>query len=251
LLFEPDEGWVYGYGIDWAGLAVMRATNQTLEEYMSHNIWKPCGMTSTTFSLVDHRPDLLSRFAGMTMRDDSGSLIDLDRDIFTVRAERVKYSGGGGCFSTANDYIKLLSTLLHTMVAPSGPSSLPNLLSKSTLESMFAQRLSSTATSVLNRTIGMPLAAGLAGNIPRGVATTYGLGGIINLDVMSNTGRSAVSMQWSGLPNLFWWLSPVDGICGCYFTQILPPGDLTSLSLYSDFEVAVLKEWRDSRKGRL
>jgi CubicO group peptidase (beta-lactamase class C family) len=49
LIFEPDEGWVYGYGIDWAGLAVMRATKQTLEEYMSENIWKPCGMASTTF----------------------------------------------------------------------------------------------------------------------------------------------------------------------------------------------------------
>jgi CubicO group peptidase (beta-lactamase class C family) len=251
LLFEPDEGWVYGYGIDWAGLAVMRATKQTLEEYMLHNIWKPCGMTSTTFSLADHRPDLLIRFAGMTMRDDDGNLIDLDRDLFTARSERVKYGGGGGCFSTANDYIKFLSSLLHSMVTPSRSSSLPSLLRESTLKSMFAQRLTPTATAVLNRTIAMPLAAGLAGNIPSGTSTTYSLGGIMNLDIMSNTGRSTGGMQWSGLPNLFWWLSPADGICGCYFTQILPPGDRMSLSLYSDFEAAVLKEWREGGKGRL
>src|SRR5580692_8401948 len=80
LLFEPDEGWVYGYGLDWAGLAVMRATNKTLEEYMSQNIWKPCGMTCTTFSLTEHRPDLLPRFSGMTLREENGDLIDLERD---------------------------------------------------------------------------------------------------------------------------------------------------------------------------
>ena len=73
----------------------------------------------------------------------------------------------------------------------------------------------------------------------------------MNLEIMSNTGRSPGGMQWSGLPNLFWWLSPADGICGCYFTQILPPGDRMSLSLYSDFEAAVLKEWREGGfKGR-
>jgi len=188
----------------------------------------------------------------MTMRDENGKLMDLERDMFTNRAERVKYGGGGGCFSTANDYIKFLSSLLHTMTAPArAPSSLPHLLSKATLESMFAQRLSPSATAVLNKTITMPLAAGLAGNIPPGTSTRYGLGGIMNLETMSNTGRPTGGMQWSGLPNLFWWLNPKDSICGCYFTRILPPGDRTSLTLYSEFETAVLQEWGESKKARL
>jgi CubicO group peptidase (beta-lactamase class C family) len=252
LLFEPDEGWVYGYGIDWAGLAVIRATRQTLEQYMSKNIWGPCSMNSTTFSMTDHRPDLLPRFAGMTMRDESGKLVDLETDLFTSRAERVRYGGGGGCFSTANDYIKLLASLLRTITSSTNTSSqLPSLVSKSTLESMFSQRLSPTATTAINKTIYMPLASGLAGNIPEGTSTTFGLGGIINLDPLSSSARSPGAMQWSGLPNLFWWISPSDGLCGCYFTQILPPGDRTSLSLYSDFEAATLKEWREAGKGKL
>jgi len=246
LLFEPGEAWLYGYGIDWAGLAVMRATKQTLEEYMSANIWKPCGMNSTTFSLPEHRPDLLDRLAGMTMRDEDGNLIDLERDMFTNRAERVLHGGGGGCFSTANDYIKFLSSLLHTMT--SSPANLPDLVSKSTLDAMFAQRLAAGATTVLNKTIAMPLAAGLAGNIPAGTPTTFALGGIMNLDPMSHTLRAGGGMQWSGLPNLFWWISPKDGLVGCYFTQLLPPGDRTSLNLYSEFEKAVLVEWQGKSK---
>jgi CubicO group peptidase (beta-lactamase class C family) len=230
----------------------MRATKQTLEQYMSENIWGPCSMNSTTFSLSDHRPDLLPRFAGMTMRDESGNLVDLETDLFTHRAERVKYGGGGGCFSTANDYIKLLTSLLHTLTASTNSSSrLPNLLSKSTLETMFAQRLSSSATAVLNTMVFSPSASGLAGNLPVGTSTTFGLGGIINLDLLSNSSRSPAAMQWSGLPNLFWWISPLDGLCGCYFTQILPPGDRTSVSLYTEFEAAVLKEWRETGKWRL
>jgi CubicO group peptidase (beta-lactamase class C family) len=242
LLFEPDEGWIYGYGIDWAGLAVMRATKMTLEDYMSKNIWKPLGMTSTTFSMMEHRPDLIPRFAGMSLRDGDGDWIEMASDQFTMRVERVKYGGGGGCFSTANDYIKFLSSILNTMTADGSNQKLPQLLKRSTLEEMFKPGLTASATGVLRAMITHPLAFGLAGNIPHGVALSYGLGGLVTEERVPDSGRSAQSMQWSGLPNLFWWISPKDKICGCYFSQLLPTGDRLSTKLYSEFETAVLKE---------
>src|ERR1700744_4422477 len=94
LHFEPGEGWVYGYGIDWAGLAVMRATTQTLEEYFSANIWKPLGMNSTTFSIKNHRPDLSNRMAAMTISNSEGGWEDVDNDPVTRGVERVHYGGG-------------------------------------------------------------------------------------------------------------------------------------------------------------
>jgi CubicO group peptidase (beta-lactamase class C family) len=247
LLFEPDQGWVYGYGIDWAGLAVMRATGSTLEAYMAKHIWGPLGMASTTFSLSDHRPDLLARFAAMTLRDDEGNLSVADRDAYSHRAERVKYGGGGGCFSTANDYIRFLSSLLNT--ATGAPAALPQLLSRATVEGMFAPRLAPAADEMLRRTIDSPLAFGLAGDLPRSVRASFGLGGLLTLSKVPATGRSAGGMQWGGLPNLFWWVSPADNRCGCYFGQLLPPGDVVSFRLYQGFEKAVLSD--NDSKGKL
>jgi hypothetical protein len=51
------------------------------------------------------------------------------------------------------------------------------------------------------------------------------------------------------LPNLFWWVSPKDKVCGCYFSQLMPEGDRLSTKLYSEFETAVLKE--NISRGRL
>jgi CubicO group peptidase (beta-lactamase class C family) len=246
LLFEPDQGWVYGYGIDWAGLAVMRATGYTLEEYMTRHIWGPLGMASTTFSLADHRPDLLPRFAAMTLRDDGGALEVSDHDMYSHRAERVKYGGGGGCLSTANDYVKFLSSLLNT--ATGSAAKLPQLLSRDTVKGMFAPRLTAAAENMLRRTIDSPLAFGLAGDLPRSVRASFGLGGLLTLSAVPATGRSPGGMQWGGLPNLFWWVSPADNRCGCYFGQLLPPGDHTSFRLYEGFERAVLADKNGKEK---
>ena len=76
-------------------------------------------------------------------------------------------------------------------------------------------------------------------------------GALLRDDVIPATGRSAGGMQWGGLPNLFWWISPKDGVCGCYFGQILPPGDPLSFELYGEFEKAVLAERRMGGKGKL
>jgi CubicO group peptidase (beta-lactamase class C family) len=229
----------------------MRATGRNLEEYMTENIWKPLGMTSTTFNVSDHRPDLLSRLAAMTVRDDEGNLSTLNQDAFTVTygAQRVKYGGGGGCFSTANDYIKFLSSLLNTATGSS--AGIPQLLSESTVKSMFTPGLTSTANDMLHRTIESPLAFGLAGNIPRSARTTYGLGGLLTMSTVPATGRSGGGMQWGGLPNLFWWVSPADNRCGCYFGQLLPPGDRPSFKLYSEFEKAVLSDKNNVSRGLL
>jgi CubicO group peptidase (beta-lactamase class C family) len=49
LVFEPASQWHYSIGIDWAGHLVHRLTSLSLEEYFKENIFKPCGMGSTSF----------------------------------------------------------------------------------------------------------------------------------------------------------------------------------------------------------
>ena len=49
LVFEPGTSWMYGMGTDWAGKMVERATGETLETYMSKNIWGPLHLKNVTF----------------------------------------------------------------------------------------------------------------------------------------------------------------------------------------------------------
>ncbi|KAE9965490.1 hypothetical protein EG328_009603 [Venturia inaequalis] len=229
LLFEPGEGWTYGYGIDWVGVAVSRVSGLSLGEYMQKNIWTPLGMTSTTFHL-ENRPDLIPRLASMSTRNDEGKLEPAGTggpmDPFRLG---VKESGGGGSFSTANDYIKFLIAVLQN----NGKL----FQSRDTLPYMMSPHLKDPAH--LAAIHANPMSYGLAGNLPQDTKLDYALGGITNLTAVSTTGRAEGSMQWSGLPNLFWWINPKDGICGCYFGQILPPGDVPSFLMYEEFEKAV------------
>jgi CubicO group peptidase (beta-lactamase class C family) len=244
LLFEPDEGWVYGYGIDWAGIAVSRVSGLSLEAYMKKHIWEPLGMDSTTFSVTATRPDLLSRLANLTERDPkTGKLIwEKKEGEYSTGLRPVKESGGGGAFSTANDYIKLLISLLKND---------EKLLRSETVDQMFTPQLSDSTHLMNIHADANPLSPGIAVHIPKETKVDFGLGGLLNLEDLSNTGRSAGGMQWGGIPNLFWWINRKDGICGCYFEQLMPAGDEKSFEMFERYEKAVNESFIKEMRGRL
>ncbi|KAI8317076.1 hypothetical protein K4K59_011881 [Colletotrichum sp. SAR11_240] len=74
LLFEPGQGWAYGGGVEWAGIAVERLTRVKLGEYMKKNIFDPLGMTSTTFH-PDKNPDIQKHLVETSTRISDGTLM--------------------------------------------------------------------------------------------------------------------------------------------------------------------------------
>lgn len=241
MLFEPGEGWAYSTGIDWAGIMVSRASGMSLEEFMKRNIWDPLGMTSTTF-YPERYPDIVKRLASMAVRSETDGTLSRGVDNPLRAYMNVREGGGGGCFSTANDYLKFLAALC----APTCP-----ILKPETRELMFTGQLSPQSKAALMEIHASPEAFGLAGNVPIGTQLDYGLGGILNVEKVAGTGRAAGTMQWGGLPNLMWWVNRGDGVCGCYFSQLLPSGDKRSFELYEMYERAVMREFRAGGKGRL
>ncbi|EME38773.1 beta lactamase like protein [Dothistroma septosporum NZE10] len=231
LVFDPETSWTYGYGIDWAGLVLERATSQTLESFMRQHIFTPLSMDDTTFEPLK-LPHLASRIAGMTVRSDDGKLIPQHETTTTSPLGGVRHAGGSGLASTANDYIKVLISLLVSD---------GRLLKPETVEYMFQPHLKDPKH--LRKMHANPEAFGLAGNIPPGLKVDFGLGGIMNLEKMP-TGRSPGGLQWGGYPNLFWWMNPKDGICGCYFSQLVPPGDPESFEMYRKFETEVNRTFK-------
>jgi CubicO group peptidase (beta-lactamase class C family) len=69
LTFEPRQSWMYGPGIDYAGLLIERVTGLSLEEYMRQNLWEPLGIKDMTFRLSS-RPDMRERMADISFRDE-------------------------------------------------------------------------------------------------------------------------------------------------------------------------------------
>ena len=52
LLFDPGSKWEYGTNIDWAGQVVEGITGKRLGEVFAERIFKPLGMTNTTFEIT-------------------------------------------------------------------------------------------------------------------------------------------------------------------------------------------------------
>jgi len=189
LLFEPGGGWNYSCGIDWAGQMVERVNGGIpLGDYMKKNIWEPLGMTSTGFRLAENET-IRSRLCATTARTPTGDLISVP----PYPAQNPKDDlGGGGLYSSPNDYIKVLVALLKND---------GTLLKPETVRAMFTPQLPDDkylVAIVTDPTVGPMMRAGVDSQ-----AWNFGLGGILNMDDVEGVCNKG-TMTWGGLPNLFW-----------------------------------------------
>jgi CubicO group peptidase (beta-lactamase class C family) len=148
LVFEPGESWTYGCGIDFAGLLVERITGLSLEEYMQRNLWQPLGIKDMTFSLERH-PDLAARRADMSLRDNSGKLHFTEKR-FNVDGEGREWQdcfGGAGCWTNAEEYLKVIHGLLTD-------DQTEKILSKESLKEFFRPQLSKACAAKMNSVLG-------------------------------------------------------------------------------------------------
>jgi methyl acetate hydrolase len=106
LAFDPGAKWEYGIGIDWAGKAVEAVSGLTLGQYMKRNVLDPLGMNDTGFMVSESQRQ---RLATVYQRTFEG-LKPINRDP-PPNAEFE--SGGGGLYSTIQDYLKFIQMLLH------------------------------------------------------------------------------------------------------------------------------------------
>ncbi|KAL2812191.1 beta-lactamase/transpeptidase-like protein [Aspergillus granulosus] len=244
LLFQPGEGWEYGVGIDWAGIALERATGLTLNNYLQKHIFEPLGIKD--MSMIPNQ-DMRSRLAYMNFRDSEGRLrardhllrlplvVDPDNE---ADVARVFNSGGGGMFARPGDYCKVLAVLLNDGTCPRTGA---QLLAKKTVDEMFTNQLPhmpnygrrSIPASKPDLTNPIPELYPVPGDPPQGWGLTF---------MMSNgglTGRSVGTAHWAGLANLWWWADREKGVAGIVCTQILPFVDRPVLELWGGVEAQI------------
>jgi methyl acetate hydrolase len=225
LVFDPGERWEYGINLDWVGRAVEAVTGQPLDAYFRDHIFGPLGMTDTdyVFSPAQH-----SRLVTAYQRKS-----DTAYDPLPVEASPPKrefWSGGGGLYSTAHDYLVFLQTLMHQ-----GSFHGVRLLRPETVALMGRNQIGNINAGILKT--ANPARSNDVDFFP-GIPCRWGLAYMIST-LPGPNGRSAGSLTWAGIYNTYYWLDPHKHVAGVILTQILPFADHSAVTLYGRFERAV------------
>jgi CubicO group peptidase (beta-lactamase class C family) len=211
LDFQPGTQWAYSAlsGIETLGRIVEVASGLTFDQFLKQRIFDPLGMKDTTFV---PRPDQTPRIVTLYDRSANG----LQRsEVPGWLATKTLFSGGGGLWSTAEDYLQF-----GQMLVQGGEVNGKRLLSPRTVTLMSSNH------------VGELYARG------GGTGGTNGMGFGLTVDVVldsvqAGTARSTGSFGWGGAFGTNFWVDPKEQLVGVLMVQT-PGGPLRA-----DFQNAV------------
>ena len=225
LLFDPGDRWEYGSNIDWCGQVVESIAGRRLGDVFAERIFKPLGMTDTSFEIT---PSMRARLTRIHQREADGSLKTLN-DLELPQPPEI-HMGGHGLYGTVGDYIRFIRMWLNDGAGEHG-----RVLKPETIREAEKNGLGDKKVTMLPGVIAwLSNDAEFFPGLPKSWAYTF----MIN-DVEAPTGRPAGALGWAGLANLFFWIDRKNGIGGYWATQVLPFADPVSFGGYMDFERAV------------
>ncbi len=201
LVQQPGAAFNYGVNTDVLGYVVEVVSGQPLEVYLQKRIFDPLGMKDTDF---DVPPEKMPRLAKLYETAADGSLREVAKPPYGTYAEKGRgfSSGGGGLFSTADDFLRFAQMLLN-----GGKLDGKQILGRKTVELMTANHL----TFLDKPSIG--------GNGWEG----FGLGGSVRLDLASaNTLGSVGEFGWNGAATTTFRIDPKEKTVALLFVQHLP-----------------------------
>ena len=224
LLFEPGERWHYGTSTDWLGRLVETVSGLSLDEYFRREILEPIGMTDTFFIVPAHKQ---AKLATVHRRGSDGRLVEQPRQPPRPVTE---FNGGGGLYSTAGDYLRLVQMFLN-----GGRAHGVRVLSADSVAAMGQNQIGALGVGALKT--AMPEMSNDFSFISDG-RDKWGLGFLIT-GAPEPGRRSAGSLSWGGLDNTYFWVDQERGVGGVIMMQLLPFADPKALGVYDAFERGV------------
>jgi len=107
LTHEPGAAWTYGLSSEVAGRLIEMASGEPLDLYLMRFVFEPLGMRSTFFFVL---PEARHRIVGRHRRADGRACA---APAEPYEHETAAYaSGGGGLFTTVQDYARFVQALL-------------------------------------------------------------------------------------------------------------------------------------------
>jgi CubicO group peptidase (beta-lactamase class C family) len=193
LLYHPGEAWVYSVAVDIQGALIERLSNMSLADFMRTRIFEPLGMKDTAFFVPKGK---LDRLATVYTAEEKGLRpIPIDDGITTQPGFS---SGGGGLYSTANDFLRFAQMLIN-----GGDLDGVRLLAPGTVKLMCSNKLSE---KLLNGGYGI-----VYHQIKPGFGFGYDVAVFTDPAFMgSATGKG--TYLWSGAYGTWFWNDPTNDI---------------------------------------
>ena len=212
ILFEPGTKWNYGIGLDILGHLIEKITNQKLENYMRENIFNLLNMNNTSFNLNKNDFENLAYVYTIDKKKE----IQIDNFFEELQNKRIKrefHAGGGGLFSTTQDYTKFMRVFLNN-----GFVNNHQIISKESIDKMTSNQIGDL---LVKRTpsVDETLASTIKTN--EEIEKKFGYGFMINNET-TNEGRPKGSISWSGIFNTTFWIDFKNQIGCAVFMQNLP-----------------------------
>lgn len=206
LIAQPGDRFYYGVNTDLLGVIVEKISGQSLGAFFQARIFGPLGMTDTGFSVSAANRSRLSK---VYRREGTGPLTAIEGGSVRPGAEpelpypdpegRLFHSGGGGLFSTADDYARFAQMLLDGGVLGG-----VRILGRKTVDTM---------TSDQNA------------RLPQGVPGASGFGFGVSVRVDQAGGAMAGSVGefgWSGAATTWVRMDPQEKTVAILLSQHLP-----------------------------
>jgi CubicO group peptidase (beta-lactamase class C family) len=212
LVFQPGTEWNYSVATDVLGRVVEVAAGTSLDRFFAERLFRPLGMTETSFWVDDADAGRLAALYSPSPK--TGRIVRNDAMGKAVLTPPTFLSGGGGLVSTAGDYHRFTRMLLGE-----GELEGARLLGPRTVRYMARNHLPG---GVDLETIGRPLFA----------ETTYdgvgfGLGLSVVLDPVANkVPASPGEVAWGGAASTAFWVDRAEDVTAVFLTQLLPSSTL-------------------------
>jgi CubicO group peptidase (beta-lactamase class C family) len=211
LDFQPGTKWQYSAlaGIETLGRIVEITSGLTFDQFLKQRIFDPLGMKDTSFYPTDDR---VSRVVTLYERRD-GKLNRIDTPAWL--ATKTLFSGGGGLWSTADDYIAFAQMLVN-----GGALNGKRLLSPRTVDMMGSNHVGDLYSGIGQRLHGMG----------------FGLTVEVVMDnVAANRREGNGSFGWDGAFGTHFWVDRKEQLTGLLMVQE------SNGQLMRDFENAVMQ----------
>lgn len=213
LDFQPGSQWTYSLlaGMETLSRIVEIASGQTYDQFLKQRLFDPLGMKDTGFFVT---PDRASRVAALYARTPSGIRKE---DTPQWLSTTTFFSGGGGLWSTAEDYAQFAQMLVN-----GGELNGKRLLSPRTIDLMATNH------------VGDMYTGGGSGARVQGMG--FGLSMEVVLDpIRANRRTSAGSFGWDGAFGTHFWVDQKEKLIGVLMVQTSGTG------VTRDFENAVMQ----------
>jgi CubicO group peptidase (beta-lactamase class C family) len=195
LIEQPGVAWYYSHSTDVIGRVVEVVSGQRLGAFLQERILGPLGMRDTAFYLPSDKKE---RLAEPFPRDpDNGKPVQLVEIFAPPQFE----SGGGGLYSTMDDYLQF-ALALH------GGGALGNvrLVSRKTLDYMTADQLGPDVR-IANTNLLQP-------------GHRFGLGFSVRTEIgQALTAGTVGEYSWGGLAGTVFWVAPKEELVAIMLIQ--------------------------------